>query len=73
MAVVDRELYVEIVDEDKDPSDGDVIGRLNQSMYGTRTASANWMKDWQQLLRGAGYSVGVANPALFYNATRRAR
>eukprot|EP00971_Amphidinium_carterae_P218885 4344830-Amphidinium_carterae.1 len=42
-------------------------------MYGTRTASANWMKDWQQLLGGAGHSVGVANPALFYNATRRAR
>ena len=36
-------------------------------MYGFRTASANWMKDWQATLEEGGYKVGVANPALFHS------
>ena len=47
------------------PGDGDVIGRLNQGMYGFRDASNGWQKDWQELLRSDGYDIGVANPALF--------
>ena len=37
-------------------------------MYGFRTASANWQRDWQATLEQAGYKVDVANPALFYSA-----
>ena len=73
MAEMDRELYVEIVDEDKQVGEGDVVGRLNRSMYGCRTASANWMKDWQRLLSSVGCVVGVANPSLFHNADTGAR
>ena len=73
MAEMDRELYVEIVEEDKEEGEGDKVGRLNRSMYGCRTASANWMRDWQQLLSSVGCVVGVANPALFYNAEKKVR
>ncbi len=55
--------------EDMAPEDGDVVGRLNRGMYGFRDASHGWMKDWQELLRKGGFSVGTANPALFLNAT----
>ena len=65
MAKAQRELYIEIPEEDKLLGDGDVIGRLNQGMYGFRDASNGWMKDWQELLRSDGYDIGVANPALF--------
>ena len=33
-----RELYIEIPDEDKNPEDGDVVGRLNRNMCGFRGA-----------------------------------
>ena len=48
------------------PEDGGAVGVLQRSMYGFRTASANWMKDWQATLEEGGYKVGVANPALFH-------
>ena len=34
------------------------------------TASAHWQRDWQATLEQAGHKVGVANPALFYNAKK---
>ena len=43
------------------------MGLLQRSMYGFRTASANWMKDWQATFEG-GYKVGVANPAVFHRS-----
>ena len=73
MADMDRELYVEVVEEDRDENDGDIVGRLNKSMYGCRTASANWMRDWQALLGSVGCTVGTANPALFHDASQGVR
>ena len=63
MAPMDREACIELPQEDKLPEDGDAVGLLLRSMYGFRTASANWMKDWQATLEQGGYKVGVANPA----------
>ena len=73
MAKVDREIYVEVVDEDRVKGDGDCVGLLCKSMYGCRAASANWMKEWQDLLESETYQIGVANPALYYSAVRRSR
>ena len=68
-----RELYIELPSEDLLPQDGDAVGRLKRSMYGFRDASHEWMRDWQKLLEGEGYAIGVANPALFYNKERESR
>ena len=65
---MDREACVELPQEDKLPEDGDAMGLLLRSMYGFRTASANWMRDWQATLDEGGYKVGVANPALFHRS-----
>jgi len=73
MPKVNRELYVEIPEEDRSPEDGDVVGKLNRNMYGFRDASSGWMRDWQELLQTGGYEVGVANPALFYNRSNGGR
>ena len=67
MPKAQRELYIEIPEEDREEGDGDVVGRLSRGMYGFRDASNAWMKDWQDVLKGSGFTVGVANPALFLN------
>ena len=66
MALLDREACIELPQEDKLPEDGDAVGLLLRSMHGFRTASAKWMRDWQDTIEQAGYKVGVANPALFH-------
>ena len=73
MAPAERELYIELPDEAKSPDDGDVVGRLNRMMYGFRDASNGWARDWQALLKDNGYAVGMANAALFYNRSAKAR
>ena len=65
---MDREACIKLPEEDKLPEDGDAVGLLQRSMYGFRTASANWMQDWQATLEEGGYKVGVANPALFHRS-----
>ena len=55
MAPMDRETCIELPQEDKLPEDGDAVGLLLRSMYGFRTASANWMRAWQATLEQGGY------------------
>ena len=73
MAPMDREACIELPVVDMLDTDGDVVGLLHKSMYGFRTASANWQRDWQQCLVAAGYRVGLANPALFFNQVEKSR
>ena len=68
MAQMDREACIELPQEDTLPEDGDAVGLLLRSMYGFRTANANWMKDWQATHEQGGYKVGIANPALFHRS-----
>ena len=72
MPMAERELYIEVPDEDKAEGEGDVMGRLNGNMYGFRDAASGWMKHSQKLLKEkGGYVVGEANPALFYKLKAR--
>ena len=48
-----------------------MIGKLNRNMYGFRDARSGWQQDWRDLLSSEGYSIGRANPALFYNVARK--
>ena len=73
MAPMDREARIELPQEDKLPEDANAVGLLLRSMYGFRTASANWMRDWEATLEQGGYKIVVANLALFYNAVERCR
>ena len=67
-ARVTREVYVEIPAEDKRPEDGDVVGRLNLCLYGTRDAAHNWAETAvsQQLVE-CGFTRGRAFPSMFFN------
>ena len=68
MAPMDREACIELPQEDRLLGNGGAVGLLQRSMYRIRTASANWMRDWQATHEAFGYKVVVANPALFHRS-----
>ena len=72
-APVKREVYVEIPSEDKSEEDGDVVGRLKASLYGTRDAAANWAEEYTKVLCSNGFVQGKATPCAFVHLERGIR
>ena len=68
-----RELYVEIPSEGKKPEDGDVVGRLVRSLYGTRDAPMNWELTIAEFMKKLGFVQGKSNPCIYYHASRELR
>ena len=60
-----RPLYVEIPDEDRVEGEGDVVGRLEMSLYGTRDAAMNWTLECSGYLKELGFEAGKASPCNF--------
>ena len=65
-----RPIYVEVPDEDRDPNDGDVVGELQLSLYGTRDAAVNWTNAYTKFLVDAGFIQGRGSPCNFHHKTR---
>ena len=63
-----RPVYVQLPDEDKEPGDEGMCGKLRVSMYGTRDAAMNWANEYAETLRAAGFVQGKTSPCLFYHA-----
>ena len=59
--------------EDRKEGEGDLCGRLNFSMYGTRDAAKNWANAYSQQLIDAGSEQAKASPCMFYNRDRSIR
>ena len=53
--------------------DGDAVGIQLRSMYGFRTATANWPRDWKKTLSEVGYAVGQATSALLHDEAELSR
>ena len=68
-----RELYVEIPSEGKRPEDGDVVGKLVRSLYGTRDAPMNWELTIAEFTKKLGFVQGKSNPCIYYHASRELR
>ena len=68
-----RELYVEIPSEGKKPEDGDVVGRLARSLYGTRDAPMNWDLTIAEFMKKLGFLQGQSNPCIYYHPARELR
>ena len=66
MPKAEREIYVELPDEDPKKAEG-FIGILERTMYGTQDASNLWQKDCTNLLGTEGHQPGKANPSIFYS------
>ena len=56
------------------PEDGDAVGFTFAVVVRVSYSKRKFFqRDWQTTLKQAGYEVGVANTAMFYNAEERCR
>ena len=62
-----RKVYVQLPDEDKGKDEGQMCGRLNNPMYGTRDAAQNWFDAYSQQLKPIGFQQGVASPCTLHH------
>ena len=68
-----REIFVELPDEGKTSLDGDVVGRLKRSLYGTRDAPLNWELTIRKIMMKLGFTQGKSNPCIYYHQKRDLR
>lgn len=68
-----RDICIELPNEakTKDDEEQDMVGKLVQSLYGTRDAAKNFQDEVKDLLTGLGYSQGRYNPCTYYHQGRR--
>ena len=63
-----REICVELPTEDKQEEDeGDLVGYLMKSLYGTRDAATNWQEEVAKAMKGWGFRRGLSNPCLYWH------
>ncbi|CAK0870975.1 unnamed protein product, partial [Prorocentrum cordatum] len=67
---VNREVYVELPEEETHDDPEPMVGRLLKTMHGTVDASHVWQDDYIGLASSHGFKEGVSNPALLYHAER---
>jgi hypothetical protein len=65
-----NELCVELPEEDKEEGEGDLVGYLVKSLYGTRDAAANFQKEVWKFMEGIGFTRGRYNPCTFLHKGR---
>ena len=68
-----RTTYVQLPPEDIGPGEEGMCGRLNNSMYGTRDAAANWSDEYTQRLVEMGFKSGRATPCVFHHEEKGLR
>ena len=54
----------------EDDKKKDMVGYLNQSLYGTRDAAANYQKEVTIFMMKCGFKPGKYNPFTFYHKQR---
>ena len=66
-ARIDRLLYCELPDEDKEPGK-DLIGKSELCLYGRRDAAKGWQECLASHLVEMGFKRGTAHSCLFWHA-----
>ena len=72
-APVNRKICVELPDECKEGMEGDMVGLLQRSLYGTRDAAANFQVEVRKFMQQLGFRVGRYNASTFYHVGRQLR
>ena len=72
-APMKRMVCVELPDEAKNEGEGDVVGLLQMSLYGTRDAAVNFQEEVGRYRRQIGFRQGKYNPCTYYHAKRGLR
>ena len=68
-----REVYVQLPNEDLKIGEWHLCGRLKYSMYGTRDAAQNWHEEYSNQLISIWFKQGRASPCTFYYVERGIR
>ena len=65
---VSREIYIEeLPSEDLLAGDGNFVGRLRKTLYGTRDAPQLWQRELETTLNGLGFKGSRLDPGFFYH------
>ena len=68
-APMTRELCIELPEEDLEEGEtqGEMVGLLLMSLYGTRDAATNFQQEVKKLMVANGFTQGVYNPCTYFN------
>ena len=69
-ADIERELYIELPDDDDRKRGGAFVGRLNKAMYGTRDAPAAWSRLVRKMLMDLGFTPCRTAACVFVHHSR---
>ena len=70
-ADIERELFIELPDDDSRREGGKNIGRLNKAMYGTRDAPAAWSRLVRTMLSNLGFEPCRTSACVFYHPVKK--
>ena len=65
-----RDMCVEFPEEDKEEGEGDMVGLLKMSLYGTRDAAVNFQQEVRKVMMKLGFTVGKYNVSTYHNKSR---
>lgn len=67
----ERELFIELPDDDPRKEGGKNVGLLLKAMYGTRDAPAVWQRLVQRILGGLGFMASRTAACVYFHRQRR--
>ena len=62
---VERELYIELPEEEPGRAGGQNVGRLRKAMYGTRDAPAVWQRLVRKVMTEMGFEASRTTPCVY--------
>merc|ERR1712018_514255 len=61
--MIKRRVYIELPAEDPRAKEGNLVGRLLKTMYGTRDAPQVWQEEVQTAMKEIGYEASLSTRA----------
>ena len=72
-ADIERDLYVELPDDDERRAGGANVGKLNKAMYGTRDAPAEWSRLVKSMMVELNFVPLITSACVYMNRERGIR
>ena len=66
-ADINRRVYIELPAEDPGSISGEVVGKLEKALYGTRDAPQAWLDELSKTLVGIGFTMSARLPGLYFH------
>ena len=68
---IKRKVYIELPPQDPKFGDGNLVGRLIKSMYGTRDAPQIWQEVVNETMTALGFEASKLQPSLYFHRDRK--